>query len=596
MNRWVRKGNIVAAGVAAVLLSIFLFFFMDPILKWGFKKAGRAAAGAKVDIASVKTSVFRGRLALRGVAVADKSEPMKNLFQFDEAVFEFSPKEALRAKIVIPKASITGLRFGTKRKKSGAIRGAAGKPSALERAVNKELAGAGSLALDKLGQAAPAKPEIDPKKLQSLAALDQAKGRLAELEKKWKGKIDPAKYEARVKALQEKAKAIRGGGSPAEIAKSVKTLQDIQKDSRQLLQDIDAQRGALKTEFDSVQEELKKAESLKSKDVNGLLAAAGLPTLDSESLARHLLGPQAARKLSTALYWIAWARKHAAASSKDKTAEPPERRRGVNVEFPLKDSTPQFLLEQAELAGAAPSPLGGADMAISGAVGGVNSNPPLYGRPATLTLTGQTAGGGPSMDLRGLLDQTRKPDSAELSFHYAGLPVAGLELGDGQLGAQLEQGTARLSGTAKIIGGEWKGEVLAQVDGAKLLPKIGTSGPETRYVQAALSGIKRFSATITFEGKENDLHFHVASDLGQAVSDGLKKGVSSQLLAQKKALQDQLEALYSGKAKGVSSDSGRLQSSLLGPLDQQKGALQNILQQSAPKGLNVPGLNKLFGR
>jgi uncharacterized protein (TIGR03545 family) len=128
MMRWVRKGNLIAGLVAAVLLSAFLGIFKDPMLKWGFKKAARAAAGAKVDIGSVKTSLLHGRLVLSRVAIADKTEPMKNLVSFDTAQFQFSPSAALRAKIVFPEASVTGLRFGTPRKKSGLLTGKAGAP------------------------------------------------------------------------------------------------------------------------------------------------------------------------------------------------------------------------------------------------------------------------------------------------------------------------------------------------------------------------------------------------------------------------------------------------------------------------------------
>ncbi len=98
MMRWVRKGNIVAGLAAAVLLCAFLGIFKDPLLKWGFKKALRAAAGAKVDIGSVGTSLWRGRLVLSRVAVADKNEPMKNLFSFETAAFQFSPRAALRVR------------------------------------------------------------------------------------------------------------------------------------------------------------------------------------------------------------------------------------------------------------------------------------------------------------------------------------------------------------------------------------------------------------------------------------------------------------------------------------------------------------------
>lgn len=384
MMRWVRKGNLIAGLVAAVLLSVFLAIFKDPMLKWGFKKAARAAAGAKVDIGSVETSLLHGRLVLSRVAVADKSEPMKNLFSLEEASFRFSPWTALRAKIVMPEATISGLRFGTARKKSGAVSGNAGAPSALERSI---------------------------------------------------------------------------------------------------------------------------AEDLGSEDA----------LLDGDSLSHHLLGPLTARNLTPALYWISWIRRHMAISAPAamRLAEASPGRFGVNVEFPLQDSTPQFLLERAAIFGAVDQ---GGGLPLKGSVTGINSNPPLYGRPTFLSLAAGIPGKGPALDLQGFLDQTKKPQTAEVSLHASGMDLAGLRLGDSKLGALILRGTALANATLRISGDAWKGAIMIQAEDVALEPTVGLTGPSAQRAASALTRAKKFSSVISFEGTENGLHFHISSDLGQAVA------------------------------------------------------------------------------
>ncbi len=147
-----------------------------------------------------------------------------------------------------------------------------------------------------------------------------------------------------------------------------------------------------------------------------------------------------------------WARKRSASQNEKAKQKPPARRRGINFEFPRAHGYPQFVLEKALLSGKMAALFNGRDMALEGSLAGVTSNPPLYGRPARLTLKGAVPGGGPAMGLQATLDQTKTPGQTELTLHYAGLPLAGMGLGDERLGASLKGGDAALNGTIRIVG------------------------------------------------------------------------------------------------------------------------------------------------
>ena len=76
-------------------------------------------------------------LRLSGLEVADKSEPMKNLFQFDDAVFDTKALPLLEKRVVIDQASLTGLKFGTPRTTSGALSREEKRPGFIGKAVDK---------------------------------------------------------------------------------------------------------------------------------------------------------------------------------------------------------------------------------------------------------------------------------------------------------------------------------------------------------------------------------------------------------------------------------------------------------------------------
>lgn len=594
---WVRKNNLIAVAVAGALLSLFLLLFMDPLIKWGIVKAGQGATGAKVEVGSVKTKLLAGRVTLRRVAAANKNEPMKNLFELKEAVLELQPKALLRAKVVITEASLSGLEFGTARRRSGALMRS--KPSALERMIQKELAPVQQASLAKLTQAKQAaKIDIDPKKLLSLKALDDAQANLKNIPGRWKDKLSVAKIDQEIKAVTESLKSLQGGGSsPADILRKTKTVKEAQEKLKALSKDVQSSQEALKQEFGSLDASLKSADALKGKDLNGLMAAAGLPQLDAESLAKRLVGPAASEKLSTSLYWIAWARRKAAASSSSqKQTEAPPRRRGITVEFPLEDSYPAFLLEKAALSGTLASVLEGQDMNLSGSLLDVTSNPPLYGKPSRLFLKGETPRKDSRMTLEATLDQTRRPGGAEVKLQYSGLPLAGTSLGDKELGADITAGAASVDGTVSIVGDEWKGRIVLKAENVSLKPRLGLEGPAGQFAAAALQGIRRFTATVAIEGKENDLHFKIDSNLGQAIAEAMKKGVSSQLAGQRKLVEEKLNALYAERAKDLRGQASGLQASLMGPLDQQQSTIQKALKDAAGKsfGKSLPGLDRLF--
>ena len=567
----IRKNNLIAAAVSLALAALFGLLFMDPLIKWALVKGGEAAAGAKVAIGKVRTRPFKGRLVLSRVSVANKNEPFKNLFEFDQAAFQFDPAAALRAKIVITEASLTGLKFGTPREKSGALRRA--PPSALVGALQKQLAPVKEAALSKLG-AAEAIPA------------------------RWKDKLSPERIDRDLKTINESLKSLQGGGnSPADFLRKAKTAQEAQGKLKAMLNDVESSKSALQAEFSSVQAQLKKAEELKGKDLNGLMAEAGLPALDAESLTRRLVGPAAANKLSTALYWIDWARKRSSSPAPSaKAPEPSARRRGLTVEFPLENSYPAFLLKKARIEGTLPALFKGQDMALEGTVTDATSNAPLYGKPTKVVLKGEVPKTATSLAIDAIIDGTREPGTTAVSFHYAGIPLAGTSLGDSELGADIAGGSARVDATVNAAGEDWKGRVVLEARDADLKPRLGFSGPAAQFAAAALAGVRRFTVTVGFAGRGKDLHFTVESDLGQAVAEGIKKGFSARIAGQRKIFEDKLNALYSGKAKDVNGQAAGLESSMLAPLQKQRAAIENAIKQAAvkPSGKPLPGLNKLF--
>ena len=593
---WIKKAALYRLLGGAFLLWLLVFFLFDPVLKFALVKAGQTAAGAKVEISSLKTKWLAGTLELRGIRIADKNQPMKNLVEFSRAEFALDVGQALRGKAVIREAALEGLRIGTPRRTSGALRRGQ-KSSELELAVEKTVA---PVEHATAGEAVQAKSNavgtVDASKLQGLKKLDEAKAKSAEIQARWKGKSAETQDIAKqAQAIADDLKTLGGGGDA--FGKIQRAAAD-QKKIKELISRVDSQRDQAKKDLAQVADALKEADALRGKDVNGLLSAAGMPTLDSQDLARRLLGAQTAARLSTALHWMRWARERAAARKAAASAAPPapRRRSGIDVEFPRPHAYPQYLLEDAKLTGTLEDSFMGQAMGLSGDLKGVTSNPDLYGKPATLTLSGNAAGGA-AMKLYGELDQQDDPVGVLLKLDGSGFSLAGAALGDAQIGAGVSAGTAKVSGELRSVGDEWKGEVLVAAYGVRLEPKVSLSGAAGGLVSNALKSLNAFNVRVGISGKESDLKLAFSSNIGDVVAGAMKKALSGQFEAQRKAVQAQVDALYNDRLKGVKAQTDGASASVLGPLDAQRAGLDRQLQDALKKsfgGNKIPDFKKLF--
>ncbi len=583
---WLKKGPILGLAGFAVLMWAFFFFLFDPLLKAALIAGGQAAAGAKVEIGDVSTRFAKGELEIETIAVANRSEPMENMIELSRAAFKADVSALLRGKGVVREAALEGMRFGTKRKSSGALRDQP-PPSKLSQAISRQIAPAKSAAI---GVKSNASAEVDAAKLQGVKKFDEAKAKTKEIEERWKGKGEE------IKAIEKEAREIAdslkniGGGDPL---KKVQAAADAQKRIKALTARVEAQKAEAQKDVAEAQALLREAEELRKKDLNGLLAAAGLPTLDSKDLARRLLGAQTAAKLETALRYMRMAKERAAAR-KSATPAPPSRRAGVDIEFPREHAYPQWLVEGAKITGRLDGVMGGS-LDLKGVLSGLTSNPKLYGKPATLTLAGKSAAG-PSLTLDGRLDQQKDPTGISADFTGAGFSLAGTPLGDGEVGGTLTAGQAKVRGRIASVGDDWTGTIDVETSGVSIEPKVELEGTAKRLVSDALKSVSSFNVRIGISGKEDDLKLAFSSDIGDVVAGAMKKAVSAELEVQKKELEKKLAAAYGGKAEEARGQVDGLAKKLLGPLDAQKAALDKQLKEAAGKALGGVKLDKLFGR
>src|SRR6185295_11786053 len=137
MNPFLKRALYKLSFLAVLYVLVAVFF--DPLLRCAAEMAGGFAAGAKVDIAGLKTGLFPPRLELKGVAVADAAQPMQNVIEFDRAAFTLEGGALLQKKFVVGEAALEGLKFSTPRTTSGALPKTAVQPVETKTAPGESL-------------------------------------------------------------------------------------------------------------------------------------------------------------------------------------------------------------------------------------------------------------------------------------------------------------------------------------------------------------------------------------------------------------------------------------------------------------------------
>lgn len=121
-----QKGRIRFLSIILFVALIFaiisvIIAFKNPIIKSLLIKAGTTAAGAACDIDFVDLRLLDSKLTIKGVAVANKNEPMKNLVEVSNLVLDFDLVQLLKGRVVADELRVEGIQVGTDRKVSGAL-------------------------------------------------------------------------------------------------------------------------------------------------------------------------------------------------------------------------------------------------------------------------------------------------------------------------------------------------------------------------------------------------------------------------------------------------------------------------------------------
>jgi uncharacterized protein (TIGR03545 family) len=525
------------AGAVAAALAVFFTIFMNPLLERAIERGMEALFEARVDVDRFNLNLFRFRVGLDGITVANRDSPMKNLFQTGRMEFRLKPEAVLRGKIYIEEIRTGAIRFGTDRSVSGALPGRPPKEK-------------------KEKPRAETPPLVDLQNFDALGLLDREYDKLASPNaydaaiNAYTGSL--AKWKGQVEQVQSRGNELRASAQPLmqlnvnemrDLETITKTIQDITV----MVNSVQAATDDAKNLVDSLETDVNTALGLErmarnsiTDDLNHLKSyldlGSGTAFSALEPSIREVLSDTAEQYLDYGLRALEVLEKLKAMSAARPKSEKAEKTpglafRGRDVAFPSQ-AYPRFYLGILASDFTLDEWNWGLDLR------GVSSDPDLSGVPVSLALSLAETGGDLSREavFQGSADfRTAAAERFFAEFSGRGFPVS--------LGDQLKQaGIGGFNGDAAFelgFSGRTDGGVTGNgnvgISGARLVDPEGTLA---QAVDTAVREAGEVRLGISYEHSAGqDDRLTITTNIGNLILDALKR--TAAVYAQRAA--DELE-------------------------------------------------------
>jgi uncharacterized protein (TIGR03545 family) len=567
---------IVRGSIVACIWAFFTYAF-DPLLKIGLVSSAESAAGAKVDVGGFSTNLFPPRVTITDFAMANQQAPSTNLFEFAQLDGRVSGTALLKGNYVIDEATLTGLRWDTKRSTSGKLEETEelepvdDGPGLADKAKNVGKEWANGL-LDRV------KLDYDPNNYESVRLATR-------YEDEWKTDFDD--LETRVKGVDGQYKKLRdliknAKGKPLE---RIRAYDQVRIHGTKLLRDLNKMKVDLASLPTKARTDLGTLNSARQRDTAEIQSKVkNLFDGNGDDLSEFLLGPELHHRVERGLSWFKWADGRV---DEFQNRPKPKRFRGEDIHFETLEPLPEYLVRLVNISGS--GVIGGDQLALEGTIRDIASDPIMHGKPIVMRMEGKGEG---LLRVKSTFDRTKKDVATnQFEFDYALPRVIEQKLGDDD----------SLVVTVTAQHTRWHGKILTQGDAIQgtvsmvqtpvsMIADLNSDVDERlrNIVGASVSKIRRIDAIVRISGTIKKPKLKLETNLGQVISEGVKEGLQEQLSTEKEALIAKLNASFSEKQNGLVKMFNSQREKVTQSIQTQENGIQSLIPRiGANNGLDL---------
>lgn len=401
MRKWIRWWGI-AVFILIILLILGVWYLLaDRIIVNNIEKTGEYIVGAKVKVGKAHLTIIPLGITLNNLQVANPNSPMQNLIEVDNIRFHLDGKYLFERKVIIKDMVIEGLKFNTKREKSGEIKGA--KPLTVKRAIDDFVIPL--LDLSKL------KTFVEQEELQTIDGLNAAAHDIIRVENEWKAAFrmmpnmeDMREYRNRANVIFADIKTNKITGLITH-ARGIKRLkEEIERD----INEIKINKKAMFIDIDSLETKKNRALEYVDKDIAKLREKYTPDLHGFKNFSKYIFKDDVLRQIDEGLLWYNKLEplfNYVYKKLKDDYyGSEPILFDGIDVQFPEHDPQPSFFIELAKLS------FKQATGNLSGEIKNFTTQQNISGLPTSIKLDGYNLDFAESVNISGLVNHVNESE------------------------------------------------------------------------------------------------------------------------------------------------------------------------------------------
>jgi uncharacterized protein (TIGR03545 family) len=530
-----RKSGIIALLVFLAVSLIFGFLFLDLIAKSAVISFGERIFKAKVEIAKLDIQLLKGKVIVEGVAVADRNNPMKNLFQAQSAGFDLMTSQLPGGNIIIDTVSIEGVTAGGARKTSGQLSEA--KLKAIEKkdaklAEKSDFAhGLGVKAFERgKAQIADKLPitglqDIQDKfksadslniaakeSLESYKMINEAGGKITQKKDEIQNSVNSADLNKKAEDIKKAAESLKGikVDSIEDIPAAKAKLDELNKaytelkQAKQQFEDLKAQSESFYAYSAASLDEINAA---KERDINSAMSMMNINMLNPSEIEKTLVGPVWYSRIRNVLDMARLANRYIPVKKKKKYAEI-KRMNGTDIIFTDRQY-PSFWIKKINLSGGAAENGG---LAVTGEITDLSAEQYITGMPIKINLDGVK--GSKNLSVDGVIDH-RENINDSITAVMSGMPEE-YAAGYGNVSVS----SKNLRSKVKLIN---TGSVVSIIGSAEINSPVFTAENTKDLTFRALSSIDGIAVGFVLVNGVNGLNIEVNSEIKDRLSKAAAK-------------------------------------------------------------------------
>jgi len=554
MKKWIRIKGVVAFAVITTALVLFFVLFADSLIKKAIETTGTLIVGARVELADADLTLFPTGLSLTGLAVTNPDAPMRNAVEARRIALSVETAPLFFRKWIVPEMSATGIRFDTKRSRSGAVISRRKTPVPPEAEKDGQTISLPSLDIK------------DPKKIlaqETLESVEEAKKIQADIKRlktEFKKRIAALPDDDDFEAYEERINKLKHGksGWKALLSKA-SDIKEIADEVEHDLKTIKSVKKDLENDINTLKKRIQALPKLAKSDYTRLKGKYGPSAMGAGNITALLFGDAYKGKVETAIRWykkiqpMLEKKESDAASTPRKKREKEEKQKrirgkGINIAFKEKRPLPDFLISHGVLELEIPAGT------LAGTIENVTAQQPLVGRPMALTLSGKKLKGIDAVDLTATIDRV-SPKTAGDRFTFSGNGIGIKPVGSEET-VRMEGASASVTGNADITGGDTLDAGLTARMTQVRFADSTDPGKLQQAMSKALKEVKAFSVQGSAKGPLDSYDLTVSSDLDTILKKALKNATKELTTEFEKELQAAIKEKTGSAFSAAGADLG----------------------------------------